>query len=203
MSAERVTTGRWQRRKNTKPPARSTCGASFHCRETVRFSRVRVVLSTLLSHHWQFEQRRSVDDGRGADSNLVLERGHHSWEHNGLRRRMEGPRTHTHIYIRGAYLSASIGTVTVIERGGLLRHTATPWDRSCGDNWLCRVVERTPCDACPRKNGNPRWRTPRLNFPFTSLLNPLLTISPRRVRTSYGLSISQFSGIRMSSSPDW
>lgn len=98
VSAERVTTGRWQRRKNTKPAARSTCGASFHCRETVRFSRVRVVLSTLLSHHWQFEQRRSVDDGRGADSNLVLERGHHSWEHNGLRRRMEGPRTHTYIY---------------------------------------------------------------------------------------------------------
>lgn len=49
------------------------------------------------SRHWQFEQRRSVDDGRGADSNLVLERGLHSREHNRLRRRMEGPNIHTRI----------------------------------------------------------------------------------------------------------
>lgn len=97
LRVSRETDNRPAEEKTRELPIRasSTCSTArgFHCHETIRFSRLVSVLLSVLA----IDSSNRGEVSGCADSNLVLERGLHSREHNGLRRRMEGRNIHTRI----------------------------------------------------------------------------------------------------------
>lgn len=128
------------------------------------------------SRHWQFEQRRSVDDGRGVPirisySNVDSIHGSIMGYEGEWRDR---------IYTRG-YLRRDSNR----EEGFHTRaHTRATIEVLWRDSAMFELSNRIPAPVRAKTETRVDAHHslfPPSNFPFTSLLNPLLTIGSRRV----------------------